>query len=223
MSLRKPLFLPPTNRILILLTVVALAPACTTKTTEIHITSFDEEAPPERFVESFPDGCYSLDARGNYNITFEIPPTRVAIVPLNNDASGELETSDASVQPPIPDEIYISQLIHIEMLWKPDPGKTFAERTQTNAGITYCLQRGNDLARYEGAGFIFFKKDDFGDRITGAIESATLYPVGATSDAVAVLGPCRIEGPFIANPDLHGVSSVKRRIRAEFSRLASYP
>jgi len=129
------------------------------------------------------------------------------------------EVSDDDAIPMIEEQVYIAQLLHVEMLWQPRPGKTYAERTQTDAGITYCLQRGADRARYEGAGFVYFTLEDDGRTIVGEIESATLYPAGATDESVAVLGPCRIRGPFVATLSANGVMNVKRRIRSEFSGL----
>ncbi len=134
----------------------------------------------------------------------------------NNDSDSG--TADDDI-PMVEEQVYIAQLLHIEMLWQPRPGKTYAERTQTDAGITYCLQRGGDRARYEGAGFVYFTLEDDGRTIVGEIESATLYPAGATDESVAVLGPCRIRGPFVATLSANGVMSVKRRIRSEFAGL----
>ena len=137
----------------------------------------------------------------------------------NADAMESSAEADDDLPTMIEEQVYIAQMLHIEMLWQPKPGKTFAERTQTDAGITYCLQRGSDRARYEGAGFVYFTLDDDGRTITGQIESATLYPAGATDDSVAVLGSCRIRGPFVASLSANGVMSVKRRIRSEFEDL----
>ena len=203
----------------------------------------------EQFVESFPDGSYTRDAYKNVNITFEIPPTLVTVerpaTPAERAAMGSTNDTEATEEvvvrantsmveadddalpsddaiddiPMVEEQVYIAQLLHIEMLWQPRPGKTYAERTQTDAGITYCLQRGGDRARYEGAGFVYFTLEDDGRTIVGEIESATLYPAGATDDSVAVLGPCRIRGPFVATLSANGVMSVKRRIRSEFAGL----
>jgi len=140
-----------------------------------------------------------------------------SMVETNDDAPPSDDANDGI--PMVDEQVYIAQMLHIEMLWQPRPGKTYAERTQTDAGISYCLQRGGDRARYEGAGFVYFKLEDDGRTIVGEIESATLYPAGATDDSVAVLGPCRIRGPFVATLSANGVMSVKRRIRSEFTGL----
>jgi|GEM_PF-1622605 len=136
------------------------------------------------------------------------------VVEANDD-----DANDDDAIPMIEEQVYIAQLLHVEMLWQPRPGKTYAERTQTDAGITYCLQRGADRARYEGAGFVYFTLEDDGRTIVGEIESATLYPAGATDESVAVLGPCRIRGPFVATLSANGVMNVKRRIRSNFAGL----
>lgn len=204
--------------------------ACTERTTRLTVTTFAQQNSGEVFVENFPDGAFAQNARGNYQIALELPPKRMPVHPLpgeNGAADDQSEPTppttpiSANSTAPVsnaPDEVYIAQLVMIDMLWHPKPGTTFVESSQTNAGISYCLLRGRDTVRYEGAGFVYFEVGRDG-RMTGRIESATLYPASHTTESIDVLGACRLTGDFVADPSQPRVAEMRRRL----ATMAKHP
>jgi len=229
----------PNSRTLVILLIVApvaiLPAGCEPKTTCFRVTAFAEDGNGELFVENFPDGSFTKNALGNYKLAFELPPRRMRIRPPENskkstppsnddasiettasnpDASPDIVANQPATAPPtdVPEEVYIAQFVLIDLLWHPEPGTTFAESTQTNAGLTYCLVRGGDTVRYDGAGFVYFRLDRDGRTMTGRVESATLYPSKTTSDSIDVLGPCRLTAEFVAHKNARGVTDVQRKL-----------
>ncbi|MCB9853055.1 MAG: hypothetical protein H6819_08165 [Phycisphaerales bacterium] len=210
--------------------VLAATSACQQRSTCFRVTAFVDNSAGEVFVENFPDGAFSKNAIGNYQLAFELPPKRMPIHPpaaadsaSTANLNATTEAAESNAAPPIvanqpafdstvPDEVYIAQFVLIDLLWHPEPGTTYVESTQTNAGLTYCLVRGRDTVRYDGAGFVYFRLDRDGRTMTGRIESATLYPSKATSESVDILGPCRVTADFVARQNARGVNEVQRKL-----------
>lgn len=204
--------------------MVAGAAGCAKRTTRLTITSFSAPGDQTSFVEQFPDGVFARNAHGNYQIALELPPRRMPIppdpapTPATSDtpvaaATTNITANQAVGGAPVAEEVYIAQLVYIDLLWQPLPGTTFAESSQTNAGITYTLLRGQDMVRYEGAGFVYLEVSDDGV-MTGEIESATLYPVSGADEGNDVLGRCRLTGEFLARRSKRRVTDVQRRLAA---------
>ncbi|MCA9256458.1 MAG: hypothetical protein KDA33_12510 [Phycisphaerales bacterium] len=224
LSARAPLFLA---------ILLCATTACQKRTTCFRVTAFVENAAGEDYIENFPDGAFMKNALGNYQIAFELPPRRMPIHPMKPVETPPADTSDdAAAGPPIvanapavdrevPDEVYIAQFVIIDLMWRPEPGTTFVESTQTNAGLTYCLVRGGDTVRYDGAGFVYFQLDRDGTTMTGRVESATLYRSKATSDMVDILGPCRVTADFVAHHSARRVTDVQRKLVGASVRHAS--
>lgn len=220
-----------THRMPWLFSLLALAtfaaPACQQRSTCFRVTAFAENGNGEVFIENFPDGAFTKNAIGNYKLAFELPPKRMPIRPPTTDgpaaepaandaldasASPDIVANQSATVDVVPEEVYIAQFVLIDLLWHPEPGTTFVESTQTNAGLTYCLVRGPDTVRYDGAGFVYFRLDRDGKTMTGSIESATLYPSKATSESIDVLGPCRVTAEFVAHQSPRGVANVQRKL-----------
>lgn len=223
------------------LAIILTATACRQRSTCFRVTAFVENSAGEVFVENFPDGSFSKNAIGNYQLAFELPPKRMPIHPpttteaaSSSNLTATPDDVDPRAAPPIvanqpavdvnvPEEVYIAQFVLIDLLWNPEPGTTYVESTQTNAGLTYSLVRGRDTVRYDGAGFVYFRLDRDGRTMTGRIESATLYPSKATSESVDILGPCRVTAEFVARQSARGVNEVQRKIAAPTIRRTSLP
>lgn len=94
--------------------------------------------------------------------------------------------------------VRMSQLVVIEVFWRAKPGTTFAESSQTNANIVYCLTTGRDSITYEGAGFVSFQESGRQGVLQGRIESAALYPARITGAPADLFGRCRLSGTFTA-------------------------
>lgn len=194
--------------------------ACQKPETRFEVESFKDRQFSQRFSESFEDGYYCVSPNKNYTFVFEVLPTYI-------DAPAKPETADSVSDEPAGDEpeisdtgsnvssesIRMSQAIEISVFWKPRPGTTFAESTQTNANIVYCLITGRDCITYEGAGFVSFTESRDGQSVSGLVESAALYPARTVNAPNDLFGPCRFSGTFVAKKDPAAVVARQLRLR----------
>ncbi len=181
-------------RLLIVLAVVA--PGCAKVTTRFDVHSFKNSTGQELYSEVFPNGWYAVTAHRNQVFTFEIAP------PSSRDDSDLSRPNDAEYR----------QLVRVEVFWKPRPGATYADSSQTNANITYCLITGKDAITYEGAGFVFLTRSMDKKSITGQIESATLVPAHFQGEPADLFGPCHLKGNFAAREDRVAVSTIEQQL-----------
>jgi hypothetical protein len=206
---------------------------CNRKPDGIEVLSFRNAEQQETFVENFPPGHFRINSEKTYEIILELEPKLLEVPAaaaeptdhseLSGNESSQSDTSNLSEtdspietpasQPVPPDLVWTSQLLKIELLWKPIPGKTYAESSQTNATIIYCLVNGDNAISYEGAGFVFFKLSRDGKELEGRIESASLRPTRFQRDPVDLFGPCRISGDFTATEGAREVATVRQRLR----------
>jgi len=144
-----------------------------------------ETAPGDRLSEQFDEVCFSTDERGRWDVVL----FRAREHP--DDAWKSME-----------------QCVHLRMFWRPIPGVTHAESSQTDAIIVYMLADAPTAISYEGAGFVFLKLDRSGQTARGTIESSFLAPTRRTGDAADVLGRCRLKGEFTARRDAARVTEI---------------
>ncbi len=218
-------FAPPSAGLLLLACAACLsisAAGCGREPTQFVVTSYLQPATPEVFTEQFPDGTFKVDSLRNYQIAFEVPPTVVRVP--RSKTIGAADPQTQPVEDDLADEVWMSQIVLIDLMWRPLPGKTFAESSQSNASIVYCLITGENVISYEGSGFVFFTESDDGAAIEGQLESATLYPVRFVGSPADLFGPCRVQGTFTAQRSGTATTDLQRRVRrllANPSRLDS--
>lgn len=187
---------------------------CRSTPTRFEILSFRRPQAPERLSERFDPGSFAVNARGNWDIVFEIPPTLIVLGDPEIAARGETTEGAAAPSPPTADrEVWMSQIILVNVFWRPRPGKTHAESTQTDATILYNLMTGGEVIAYEGAGFVYFKQSRDGMTIKGRIESSDLTPQRHVNRPDDLFGPCRIRGTFTARKDRKHVVSILKKLR----------
>lgn len=196
----------PLRMVLPLAAIVLCVVGCRSTDTKFQVVTFRDPNHPETLTERFDGGgSFTLNADGNYHIVFEIPPT--LIQPELSDES------DSSEHPQTALPVWASQFIHIEVFWRARPGTTYAESTQTNANILYCVITGEDAISYEGAGFVYVALSRDGNRLGGTLESSTLFPARFAKDPRDLFGPCRVTGTFQATRDRREVVTVQRTLR----------
>ncbi len=199
-----------------LIVCFCLLVGCRPIETRFNVVAYKQPEQRERFSERFETGAFIINAKKNYEFAFELAPTlvEVPVTPPNEPApQNPSEDRVAKIEQPLADEVWMSQIIHIEVFWRPEPGRTYAEKTQTNATILYTLLTGNDAISYEGTGFVYFRPSWDKRTITGHIESATLFParqVGAPSD---LFGPCHLTGAFRAVQNDVALVRAEQKIR----------
>ncbi len=179
----------------------------------ILIVSFKNPQQPARYGERFDRVSYAVNAQRNWDFVFEILPTTVRV-----ESPDVASSATGGTAPTAAVETQMSQMLHVQVFWQPQPGRTAIESTQTNATLLYCLFTGDDVIAYEGAGFVFFEKTWNGRGLQGRIESSDLVPTRFVNAPTDLFGPCRLEGTFTAQEDRGHVVAVVRELRR---RLAS--
>jgi len=181
---------------------VAWLSGCAPTETRFDVVAFAADAAQGRFDQVFEDGAFGIDVQNRYGISFHREDVGPAI--------GEANPAD---QAPGASGIPLRQWLIIRVFWMPRPGNTYAESTQTNADIIYCLQRGDDVITYEGAGFVYFRITDGGRTVRGRIESATLAPARRKGRPQDYFGRCQLTGSFTARLDRPAVVAARRAVR----------
>ena len=207
-SIRTPIHLAAIKTALLL--TLAIFTGCENPETRVNVESFRNPAEPETFTELFDPGYFRINTGKTYEIVLELKPRLL-----------EVQSGDAGPDADLESElVWTSQYLHIQLLWQAYPGKTYAESTQTNAAIAYCLVNGESAISYEGAGFVYFQISRDGKIMTGRIESASMRPTRFLGTPVDLFGPCRINGTFTATPGHREVAHVRQKMRRVLASAA---
>lgn len=181
-------------RCAVVLTVtILLTTGCSRPVTKLRVESHRSPEPPRELVETFDTSSFYWNNRGDLDIVLrKRQPSAI-------ESGGELV-----------------QIFWAHVLWKPVPGTTYAERTQTNATFVYALLDVDRAISYEGAGFLYVSLDRGEAKMSGAVESGTLLPTRRAGDAVDVMGQCLIGGEFVAQRDarriVESLEELRRRL-----------
>lgn len=176
----------------------------------------------EALAAEFEPGVFAQDAQGAWDIVLQAAP---APIPETANAANADGAEDSSREPAMhavearpPRGGTLRQALHLRVFWRAQPGRTFAERTQTNANLRYAVLVGDRVLAYEGAGFVYFEASADGGSIKGTVESSSLSPAGRVGEIEDVIGPCRIEGSFTARRDKARTVEALQRLRRQAVR-----
>lgn len=156
--------------------LVCVVAGCAPRENRIIVDSLDESAHPRQLSERFDDACFSFDGRDRWTIVLH------SRRPAAADPAHDVE-----------------QILILKLFWRPIPGTTFADSTQTDALITYGLITAGACIAYEGAGFVYFSQSRDGSRLQGSIESSNLAPARRQGEPADIFGRCGVTGRFVAH------------------------
>lgn len=194
---------------LVVLVSMPAGVGCQPPATRFEVVSF-RSTTPEVYREQFDSGYYCVNADHNWMFVFEIAPVQVHSTPEVEGGTASSQPSEAAA---LDEELWMTQIVQVEVFWKAQPGTSYAESSQTNANIVYCLTTGAGTITYEGAGFVWFAPSMDKKSMRGRIESATLYPARTVKEPSDLFGPCRLTGKFTAVEDRKRVVEKMREVR----------
>ncbi|MCK6484354.1 MAG: hypothetical protein HUU22_00160 [Phycisphaerae bacterium] len=178
------------RRLLKFLVLLVLAvTGCAPKENRIVVDALEDSARPRQFHERFDDAFFSFDGRDRWTIVLH------SRRPAAADPAHDVE-----------------QILILKLFWRPIPGTTFADSTQTDALITYGLITAGACIAYEGAGFVYFSRSRDGTRLVGSIESSNLAPDRKLGEPADIFGRCRVTGRFVARRDFSKVAELVSRL-----------
>jgi len=160
---------------------------------QMHLINYANAEKPEDLQQVFTQASFFDNSTGGYEILLQ--------------STEPIDDSNDRV---------LRQAIYISTIWKPIPGKTYAETTQLNARIIYLVEIANrpggvvqtqeetTFLCYKGSGFVSFAVDQTKQVLTGRIEQAILTPVHKSKSHR--LGTFELIGDFKAqrNPSAIG-------------------
>jgi hypothetical protein len=160
---------------------------------QMRLVNYANSESPEVLSQSFGQASFGESATGETQILLQ--------------SSEPMTTADNRV---------LRQSIFVTTLWKPIPGKTYAEESQINARVVYLVEiaqcpdptvatrKGPTVLCYKGTGFVSFDLDQTKQILTGKIERALLEPTHKTGGYR--LGTFELSGEFKAarNPGAIG-------------------
>ena len=157
------------------LAAAVLSGGCTPPAQRIFVAAQRADGVSETLTEQFDEAWYSTDARNQWD--FVLRRAR----PGKADPAHDIE-----------------QTLHIRLFWKPVPGATYADSSQTDAVIQYLISSGPSAICYEGAGFLYFSRRIGSDDVSARIESASLTPARRIGEPAEPFGKCLLTGEFRA-------------------------
>lgn len=182
-------------------TVSALLPlalvaaiGCALPRSSFVITDFRETNDTRRYRELFDEAYYDQDAHGNVDVV------------LRREVLSLTEPTHT-----------ITQLIHINSVWRSIPGDTVAHSTQINGTVRYCIMAGSAGASFEGAGSVFFTQNKSLDELHGTLEVASLKPRYQRGGGYDLFRRAEIEGEFHARRDRRRVVRLIQEMSRTFS------
>ncbi|NLE28055.1 MAG: hypothetical protein GX629_00115 [Phycisphaerae bacterium] len=178
------------------LILLVLALGCRTGSNSMVLVNYARPETPEKLGQTFNRGYFTCNAFGEYEILLE--------------STEPISTENNQV---------LHQSLYLTTIWKPMPGRTYADSSQINAKMVYLVkiadhpdaavvsQTGQATIRYQGTGFVVFDVDRSGNVLTGTIEQALMQPAHKKSNYR--LGTFELSGSFRAVKDPAAVAEYK--------------
>jgi len=106
-----------------------------------------------------------------------------------------------------------TELLLIEMFWRPNPGVTFSDPAATNAKITYVVDLAGSVMVFQGAGFVRIWENRARAALSGQVYSSDLRLLSSVGVAEPRMRSVAITGRFDAvnNPP----QTIKQILRVE--------
>ncbi len=191
----------PTNGTVLICAAAAimlvLGGGCARKVTRFDVLDFRGSGDPQRYVQTFDECYYCIDAHNNVDIVARY---------TSHDADG----------------LPTTQAIHIRTFWVPQPGRTFAERTMINATVSYIIVSGFTGATFEGSGFLSFRENRKKDQITGQLELSSLTPQRRLGQAERLFHRAELSGTLVARRDKARVLATLHEMQRLFGPMPHY-
>ncbi len=178
---------------LLLGTLLVLAGCGAPSAGSIRAVSLGDE--PVTFITRFRTACYAFrpGAETSFLLT-DVP-------------------DDALIRGDVDD----GQVLHVDLLWEPRPGRTPMDPSATNAVIRLVIVSRGEVGVYEGGGFVLPSRSPGESAVTLEIKDASLRLLESTAGFVDPLTPARMEGEFTAGRD----DERAHRIRLAASQLVT--
>lgn len=158
---------------LALLLSASVAAGCRGPASSVELRSFRDPYFPEPYQLDLPGCVYRLDAGRDIHV------------------AGKTHSADGP-------HGSVTQYLHVHIYWKPNPGKTPADDSTSNALVRYVVVTPKGAAEYLGTGFAY-PAGKPGKRLTVKLESVYLRPELVEGEVPDLLGQTHLSGQLVAN------------------------
>lgn len=180
-------------QLLVLAGLAAIA-GCGPKGTRMNLVTYNEAGQANAHYTDFAQAYFKRQSDGRIDLVFEsCQPSRVDPTQM------------------------ITQIVHVQSFWTPQPGRTYVESSQVNARMQYAILTPPTGLRYDGGGFVTYKIDKRTGEAVGYVESGDLAPAYRMGDAVEPFGPAKIYGHFRARENPGNVVDAIQQLRNQFT------
>jgi hypothetical protein len=155
---------------------------------DLRLVSYKDPLFPETYRVSFTDCTYRQCPRGDYQI----------VARSTHGLKGAAGP--------------VTQYVCLDVYWKPHPGKTFSNRTGTDATLRYVIVSDTGVSAYTGSGFVFPSQRKFPAALIAQLETGRLRPGAQTGHPPEILGEARITGDLVAKNDPHRAVDLLREM-----------
>lgn len=118
-----------------------------------------------------------------------------------DDVETSFYLSDAPIEALLDGEIAQAQIVRIDLLWRPMPGRTPMAATATNVSIRYIIVSNGEVGIYGGSGFAQPLGQPGDETLSINLREASLQLLDGTDGFVDLLAPAQISGTFSASHD----------------------
>jgi len=171
--------------------VLPFGVGCAVPQSKLMVVDFADDGTATRYAEDFDEAYYDIDANGNLDLI------------LRRAYSGRMT-----------DEMDLTQIVHIQSVWRSIPGQTIAHDDQINATVNYAILGTATGHTFEGAGSVFFKRNK--DVLTGTLGGVVVKPSRSVSPTKPLFSRAELTGSFRAIRDVRQVKSIKNELRRVF-------
>jgi len=166
---------------------------CVAHGSRLEVVDFSEEGSPHHYAEDFDEAYYDIDPQGNLDLI------------LRRVQRGRMSGK--------PD---VTQIVHVQSVWKSIPGQTIAHDDQINATVTYAVMVASTGHTFEGAGSVFFRSHKGTSVLTGSLGRAVVKPTRRNSPTRPLFSKAELSGRFRAMRDAQKVKTIKNDLRRVF-------
>lgn len=120
--------------------------------------------------------------------------------------------SDVPLAQILSGEVSEGHVVHLDLLWVPQPGTTPMDSQATNASIRYIVIAGDEVGIYGGAGFAVPHGQIGQNSLSISLRDASLTLIDSTDGFHDLLSPARLSGSFTATLDVQQTRQIHHAV-----------
>lgn len=117
---------------------------------------------------------------------------------MPGESNTSIYLSDVPLEALLDGSAVTAQIVHVELLWEPRPGRTPLDPGATNASVRYIVFVDGEVGIFGGAGFVSFRGGLDRSRVKFEVQNASMQLIEGTSGFRDLLSPASLSGEVVA-------------------------